>query len=335
MQTESSILKLPKHLYLETTSRCNLRCRGCILHRGGWEPQRDLSLKELIMICDQLPKLERVALHGIGEPILNKELPDMIQYLKKRKAFVFFNSNGILLDEICQNQLIDTDLDELRISLDAASPTGYKTVRNSDKFNLIVRNVQAFSERITSLNVSHPKLSLWYLGTRENISEIPGFVRLAATLGITEVYLQRLVYFQDHEGYGLARSEKTLMDSNATVAELIHKSYEIAKQSGVKFNASGLSNPLESLQTGNRNPLPWKRCYRPTTLMYITANGNVLPCCISPFSTFDYDSIILGNVFDNSLAEIWSGHRYRAFRKKRQTENPPKCCKGCGILWSL
>ena len=111
----------------------------------------------------------------------------------------------------------------------------------------------------------HPKLSLWYLGTRENISELPGFVRLAATLGITEVYLQRLVYFQDHEGYGLARPEKTLMDSNAAVAELIHESYEIAKRSDVQFNASGLSNPLESLQTGIRNPLPWKHCKSPIT----------------------------------------------------------------------
>ncbi|MBW1970504.1 MAG: SPASM domain-containing protein [Deltaproteobacteria bacterium] len=335
MHTISSDFELPKHVYLETTSRCNLRCRGCVLHRGSWEPQRDMSLEELIMICDQLPKIERVALHGIGEPILNKELPNMIRHLKERKAFVFFNSNGILLDEICQNQLIDTGLDELRISLDASSSTGYKSVRNSDKFDLIVDNLRTFSERIKALDVPHPKLSLWYLGTRENISELPDFVRLAATLDITEVYLQRLVYFQDDEGHGLARSEKTLMDSNAAVMELIHESYEIAKRSGVKFNASGLGNPLESLQTGSRNPLPWSRCYRPTTLMYITANGNVLPCCISPFSTSDYDSIILGNVFDNSLAEIWSGHRYRAFRKKRQTENPPKCCEGCGTFWSL
>jgi len=227
MQTINSDYKLPKHVYLETTSRCNLRCRGCVLHRGSWEPQRDLSLEELIMICDQLPKIERVALHGIGEPILNKELPNMIQHLKDRKAFVFFNSNGILLDEICQNQLIDTGLDELRISLDASSSTGYKSVRNSDKFDLIVDNLRTFSERIKALDVSHPKLSLWYLGTRENISELPDFVRLAATLDITEVYLQRLVYFQDDEGHGLARSEKTLMDSNAAVMELIHESYDL------------------------------------------------------------------------------------------------------------
>jgi MoaA/NifB/PqqE/SkfB family radical SAM enzyme len=84
-------LKPPRNLYLETTSRCNLRCKGCIQHRGIWEPQRDLSLQELIMICDQLPELGRVALHGIGEPLLNEELLDMIRYLKGRNAHVFFN----------------------------------------------------------------------------------------------------------------------------------------------------------------------------------------------------------------------------------------------------
>ena len=157
----------------------------------------------------------------------------MIRHLKERKAFVFFNSNGILLDEICQNQLIDAGLDELRISLDASSPTGYKNVRNSDQFNLIVDNLRAFSERIKTLNTSHPKLSLWYLGTRENISELPGFVRLAAALDIKQVYLQSLVYFLDDEGHGLAKSEKTLMGSNAAVTGLIHESYEIAKRSDV------------------------------------------------------------------------------------------------------
>jgi radical SAM protein with 4Fe4S-binding SPASM domain len=69
--------------------------------------------------------------------------------------------------------------------------------------------------------------------------------------------------------------------------------------------------------------------------MYITANGNVLPCCISPFSSVDYDSIILGNVFKEPLAEIWSGSRYRNFRKQRQSATPPECCRGCGIQWSL
>jgi MoaA/NifB/PqqE/SkfB family radical SAM enzyme len=335
VKTVSPDLKLPSNLYLEATSRCNLKCKGCIKHRGSWEPQRDVSLQELIMICDQLPELGRVALHGIGEPLLNEALPDMIRYLKGRNAYVFFNSNGILLDTHRQHQLIDAGLDELRISLDAASQAGYEAVRNSDQFAQVLSNVRAFSERIKSLRTAGPKLSIWCLGTRENISELPGLVQLTASLGVMEVYLQRLVYFQDHEGYGLAKAEKTIMDSDLGVTELINQSNQFASQLGVQLNASGLSDPLASLQTDVSNPTPWKKCYRPTTLMYITASGNVLPCCIAPFATSDYESIILGNAFNSSLTEIWYGPRYSRFRKMHQAQKPPKCCNGCGVLWSL
>jgi radical SAM protein with 4Fe4S-binding SPASM domain len=154
-------------------------------------------------------------------------------------------------------------------------------------------------------------------------------------LGVKEVYLQRLVYFQDHEGYGLATPEKTIMDSDIAVAKLINESCHIAMQLGVQFNASGLNDPIASIQTRASSPRPWGKCYRPTTLMYITASGNVLPCCIAPFATSDYDSIILGNAFHSSLTDIWNGPPYSRFRKMHQTQEPPKCCRGCGIRWSL
>lgn len=335
MNTAISNLRLPSDLYLETTSRCNLKCKGCIQHRGSWEVQRDLSLQELIMICDQLPEIGRVALHGIGEPLLNADLPDIIRYLRGRNAYVFFNSNGILLDAHRQDQLIDAGLDELRISMDAASPERYKAIRNSDRFDSVLSNVRAFSERINSLRTFGPTLSIWCLGTSENISELPGLVRLAASMGVKKVYLQRLVYFQDHGGYGLAKREKTIMDSDLEVAELINESSQIAGELGVQLSASGLSGPLASLQTNVSSAVPWKRCYRPTTLMYITASGNVLPCCIAPFATSDYDTIILGNAFSSSLADIWNGPKYSKFRRMHQTQMPPTCCQGCGILWSL
>jgi radical SAM protein with 4Fe4S-binding SPASM domain len=149
------------------------------------------------------------------------------------------------------------------------------------------------------------------------------------------VYLQRLVYFHDHAGHGLAKAEKTIMDSDLGVTELVNESMYAAAQSGVQLNASGRSVPLASLSTDVGGLTPWKKCYRPTTLMYITANGNVLPCCIAPFATSDYDSILLGNTFKEPLAEIWRGPRYSRFRKSHQTEDPPKCCRGCGTLWSL
>ncbi len=328
-------LKLPRNLYLEVTNRCNLKCKACILYRGGWESQRDLTLDELVRITDQLPQLERIALHGIGEPLLNESLPAMIRHLKDRNAFVLFNSNGILLDENRQNGLMETGLDELRISLDAASAKGYKAMRNSDRFDQIVANLRAFVKRMRRLQVSRPALSLWYLGTRENIKALPAFVRLAADIGVPRVYLQRLVYFQDDNGYGLATSEKTLVASDGKIRQWVEQGQDLAKQLGVQFEASGLRTPVESVQTGANHPHSWKGCVRPTTLMYITANGNVLPCCIAPFSTSDYAAIILGNVFQNPLKEIWLGSKYRSFRESHQTATPPKSCRGCGDLWSL
>jgi len=335
MAQQEQNLRLPKVLYIETTNRCNLRCKGCILYRGGWEPDRDISLAELKKITDQLPDLEQIYLHGIGEPLLNRELTEIIKHLKARRVYVLFNSNGILLNSQRQHDLIDAGLDELRISLDAASARGYKKIRESTQFGQIVENLKSFLLLQKQQQNALPKLSLWFLATRENIAELPEFIELAAEIGVEKAYLQRLVYFQDDEGYGVARAAQTLQESDAGSEEIIRASQELAVKRGIRFVASGQAEPIESLQGEAETRRPWRRCYRPWTLMYITANGNVLPCCISPFSTVDYPSIILGNVYDTSLEEIWTGSEYLNFRKEHQTATPPKCCRGCGVQWSL
>src|SRR5262245_13334610 len=89
---------LPRSIYLETTSRCNSLCETCILTFGGREPQKDLGWDEFRRVVDQFPVLERVLLHGIGEPLLNRDLPRMIEHLKERGATVLFNSNAITLN---------------------------------------------------------------------------------------------------------------------------------------------------------------------------------------------------------------------------------------------
>jgi radical SAM protein with 4Fe4S-binding SPASM domain len=328
-------IDLPKCLYLEVTNRCNLRCRTCIIHRGGWEPERDISLEDLALISEQLPDLERAVLHGIGEPLLNSELTEFIRHLKNKKVTVLFNTNGILLNEQQQERLIDSQVDEIRISLDAASSDGYQAVRNSDKFDLIVRNLRKMTRRLSSKKLLKPKLSLWFLGNRDNIADLPKLIQLASDIGVGEVYLQRLVYFLDDEGYGLANEQSSLTDPDMKVSLLIQQGLEQARELGIFFGASGLTDPVQSVKGSPPDSAPWRRCFRPWEVVYITAQGNVLPCCISPFSTVDYSSIILGNIFERPLEKIWVGERYQDFRKRHQTATPPKCCQGCGIHWSL
>ncbi|HXL46851.1 MAG TPA: radical SAM protein, partial [Candidatus Binatia bacterium] len=113
---------LPRSLYLETTSRCNSLCETCILTFGGREPQKDLAWEEFRRVVDRFPALERALLHGIGEPLLNRDLPRMITHLKGRGATVLFNSNATTLNRRLGRALVDAGLDELRVSLDGTTP---------------------------------------------------------------------------------------------------------------------------------------------------------------------------------------------------------------------
>jgi radical SAM protein with 4Fe4S-binding SPASM domain len=69
--------------------------------------------------------------------------------------------------------------------------------------------------------------------------------------------------------------------------------------------------------------------------MYVTANGNVLPCCFSPFTTDDYAGLVLGNAYNTPLETLWSGEAFRALRAALRSDDPPESCDRCGVCWSL
>jgi MoaA/NifB/PqqE/SkfB family radical SAM enzyme len=323
----------PVCLYLETTNRCNLLCTTCPRTFEDLEPPADMSWELFTSIVDQFPRLARVVLHGVGEPMMVRALPRMIRHLKDRGVYVLFNTNGTLLTQRAGRELIDAGLDELRISLDAATPKSFALVRGRDMFARILGNVRAFTALQSELKCTLPRVSLWLTGLKETIAELPAFVRLARDIGVFEVYLQRLVYFP--EGQGLARPESALFEQvNSSEEANIREAETLAKNLGIAFNASGATEPGTSLrQQSDRQP--WSLCRRPWTLMYFTAHGKALPCCIAPFSMRGYGSFTLGDATQQSLREIWNGPRYQEFRRALLSERPPGACERCGLRWSL
>ena len=173
----------PVCLYLEVTNRCNLLCETCPRTFEALEPPMDLSWELFIKIVDQAPNIARVVLHGVGEPMLVRDLPRMIRHLKARGTHVLFNTNGTLLAPRKQMEIIETGLDELRVSLDAAEAATFMKVRGKDMFDRIVRNVSSFTNLQRSIGATRPKVSLWLTGLKETVDQLPDFVRLAARIG--------------------------------------------------------------------------------------------------------------------------------------------------------
>ncbi len=325
----------PVCLYLETTNRCNLLCTTCPRTYEELEPPADMSWELFTSIVDQIPNLARAVLHGVGEPMLVKELPRMVHYLKDRGTYVLFNTNGSVLNERNGRALIQAGLDELRVSFDASNPKSYLAVRGKNYFNRILKNVRAFRELQEREGHTKPRVSAWLTGLRETIAELPDFVRVAAETGVKEVYLQRLVFFEK-DSIGKARPDQALYEQlSSEEAVHIDRATALAKSLGVTFSASGAaSEPGMSLKRHD-NKSPWSMCRRPWAVMYFTANGRALPCCIAPFSQRGYENYTLGDATQQTLREIWNGAAYSDFRQALLSVKPPAACASCGLRWSL
>jgi MoaA/NifB/PqqE/SkfB family radical SAM enzyme len=327
--------KPPVCIYLETTNRCNLLCTTCPRTYVELEPPADMSWELFTSIVDQVDNLQRAVLHGVGEPMLVKNLPRMVRYLKDRGAYVLFNTNGTVLNARNGRALIDAGLDELRVSLDAANAEAYLAVRGVDFFDRILKNVRAFREMQERGGHQKPRVSAWLTGLKETIVQLPAFVRVAADIGVKEVYLQRLVFFEQ-DAIGMARPDQALYEQMShEESSYLEEATALAKELGIAFSASGAaSEPGMSLKR-EANGSPWSLCRRPWSVMYFTANGRALPCCIAPFSQRGYENYTLGDATQQSLRDIWEGEAYQSFREGLLSDQPPKACANCGMRWSL
>jgi len=325
----------PVCLYLEVTNRCNLLCTTCPRTYEGLEPPADLSWDLFVSIIDQVPDLSRAVLHGVGEPMLVKSLPRMVRYLADRGVYTLFNTNGTVLSERSGRALIKAQLDELRVSLDAANATSFREIRGKNYFNRILKNVRAFRDLQEREGHAKPRVSAWLTGLKETIRDLPAFVRVAAEIGVKEVYLQRLVYF-DRDAIGKARPDQSLFERmTREEAQHLEEAQRLATSLGIAFSASGaVSEPGMSLKNAEGDS-PWSLCRRPWTLIYITANGRALPCCIAPFSQRGYEHYTLGDATQQTLRDIWNGPGYREFRQALLSDRPPTACANCGLRWSL
>jgi MoaA/NifB/PqqE/SkfB family radical SAM enzyme len=325
----------PVCLYLETTNRCNLLCTTCPRTYEELEPPADLSWELFRRIVDQLPNIERAVLHGVGEPMLVKHLPRMVRYLKDRGTYVLFNTNGTVLNDKNGRALIDAGLDELRVSLDASTAKSYRAIRGKDYFARILKNVRAFRTLQEREGHDRPRVSAWLTGLKETIAELPAFVKVAAEIGVKEVYLQRLVFFEEG-AVGHARPDQALYERmNREEASFLDEATALATSLGMVFSASGaVSEPGMSLKRRD-DGTPWSMCRRPWTVMYFTANGRALPCCIAPFSQRGYENYTLGDATQESLRAIWNGPAYQSFREGLLSDRPPSACASCGLRWSL
>jgi len=292
---------LPPVLFVEVTTKCNLHCFMCP-HTFREYESKDMSLKDFESILVQLPMLNMLIPQGIGEPLLCEHIFSIIDLAKRQSVAVNFNTNGMLLTADRARALVESGLDFLDVSIDGTTEEVYQHIRGGGNLAKVVGHLKQMVELKRDLASRIPRLGIRTVVLKENISEIPKIVDLAASIGVTELAVQDLI------GYD-GVLEDSLIDA-ADYSKLLCYQREAGKK-GVKM----------ILENFSRFQKRKRRCVSPWVSPFITREGFVTPCCVIT----DPSVISFGNVFEKPFAEIWNGDEFTAFRADFKAGSVPVC----------
>jgi MoaA/NifB/PqqE/SkfB family radical SAM enzyme len=169
---------------IELTNDCSLSCvmcpRGKMTRSIGY---MDFGLYKKIL--DEIYPVT-INLTGMGEPLLHPEFLDFLEYAKKDKdrfIWVCLYTNGIHLNEDVAKRLIELEVDEVIISLDAATPKTYKEIKGADEFDKVCENISRLlnmkklllKNRPLRYNERKPVVALSILKIKDTDQEIEPF----------------------------------------------------------------------------------------------------------------------------------------------------------------
>lgn len=120
--------QFPAKLYVETTTRCNLRCSMCVKQaEGACIPEQDMNMETFSSLSPAFPHLEALVLNGIGEPLLTPHLTEMIRMARHampESGSIRFQTNGMLLTPEIAYGLVEAGLDTICLSVDVVGEDG-------------------------------------------------------------------------------------------------------------------------------------------------------------------------------------------------------------------
>lgn len=334
---------------IESSSRCNLLCVMCP-RTVGKSPSSgtvygDLPLELLDKIESLLPHLDQVVLSWIGEPLLNRRIGEIVDRIKRWSIHVHITTNGMLLNDHYAELIVQKRVDSVAVSIDGASDDVFERVRAGGNLARIKENIQRLQDVKAKHHALAPFLQVAFVAQPDNVAELPDMVDLVKSIGIRQFTVSAMDDFlvpqdltvSDFGALGpkeFARRKFGEMMEKARAADMsigiesAHRFYheigDIASY-GEAIPDELFSNDYTRDEIAARG---WRKgCNVPWLHIIIGANGEVHPCCISP--------TVLGNLYENSIEEIWFGPKYAGFRKALKSPHPPRDCFGCRrAIWN-
>lgn len=337
-------------VHVEPTSACNLSCRTCVRH--SWSESTGFmrmdTYRRLLAGLRSVASFRCATFWGFGEPLLHPHIAEMVGLAKELGARTEIITNGLLLTKEKAAALIDAGLDSLVVSVDGASPEAYADIRSGANLRLVQQNVEQLQALRLANPRENPELALEFVAMRRNVRDLPHLGALALAMGASRVIVTNVLPYSEElkdeilygavagGGYRTFRSEWNpevllpRMDLSAglstTLAMMLSHLFDAAAPRGRFEGAGGYCRFVGegSVAVG------W--------------DGRVSPCvpllhsyrCFVIGREKAIKQYTLGNVDQESIADIWAKDEYRRFRERvtRFAFAPCTDCGGCDLAQS-
>ncbi len=317
----------PIYMEISPSGACNHRCLYCALDFMEYQ-KRYLDVR---MLKERLSELGNLGLKSImyageGEPLMHKEIADIINHTKKSGIDVAITTNGVLLSEDLTEKILG-NVEWIKVSIDGATSDTYANIHRTKlaDFDVVIKNM-SYALKIRSQNSYKCVLGMQFLLLPENQHEVVLLAEKIRDLGMD--YLVIKPYSQ----HLFSKTDKYRSIKYSDYEHLVNK---LSSVNTKKFNVIFRVNAMSKWDKGVRS---YNNCLALPFWSYIDAGGNVWGCS----AYLSNERFCYGNIYDSCFREIWeSEKRQMSLRWVESELDTSQCRVNCRMdeinryLWEL
>lgn len=314
LRTRTKLRGRPYYYFVDPCNVCNLKCPLCPTGNGTLDRSRGvLKFSDYETILEKIsPYAVEVSLHNWGEPLLNKEIFEIIGATSQRGIATNLSSNLSLDKPDLAQKIVESGLEYMIVSLDGTTQDVYEKYRVQGQIDLVFQNMNALVEAKKRMHSTKPTIEWQFLMFKHNEHQRDEASELAKRIGVDRIRFR---------SPGFPYAKYKLTGNPAQTA---------AEEKWMPTDPAYWDvHPGRLRKEGYLWDEP---CYYLYRSMTVNPGGGIAACCIVYKERQDF-----GNLLTDDLGDIWNNRQYQAsralFAKGARVRNPAgTICDGCFLF---
>ena len=301
------------NIFIEVTLNCNANCEHCGSKCSSKKKTKDIDAKYIKKALDEVaekynPRDILLSITG-GEPLLRKDLFEIMAYAKQLGFKWGMTSNGMLITDSVIRKIQETEMDTISISLDGLKETheSFRGVPNS--FDKIIKGIKKL-QKVPTIRA----VQVTTVVNKKNIHELEDIYKLMKELNVISWRVINV------DPIGNAKKNKEILLDKEDYKYLFNfiKEKRRLNELNVEYGCShylGVELEKELRDT-------YFICCAGIYIASILSNGDISVCP----DVERKKEFAQGNIKKDNFVEVWE-NKFQQFRTERRTTNEK--CANC------